>query len=671
MVLADGSTAHSDFEGYATISYRPPDQATTAGEHVRRWWSKTEVQPGAYVLDDFDFKNPSLELRASAQMQSGHIGGDFEMFDAPGEYVAFNEGQTYSQIRLEEFHAEHQVAGGDADARGIVPGRTFQLADHPNSAENGRYLVTAATISARSDEFSSGAEEGEGTGGTAFTCSFTAIGADTQFRAKRLTPKPLIRGPQTAIVTGPAGQEIYTDPYGRVKVQFHWDRHSSADENSSCWIRVAQLWAGKKWGAMYIPRIGQEVVVEYLEGDPDQPIITGRVYNGAAMPPYDLPTDKTKSTIKSNSTIGGGGMNEFMFEDKKGQELVFLRAEKDMDTLVQNVSKEEVGASRHLNVGGSQFEKVGVDKHLTVAGNQNEKVEGNYGREVTGFVDEKVGAAHCINAQTIERKGSESFVVGAPSISLKGDTVVIQSSGSLMLIGSPVLINSGGAGITPIDAAPEAPTAPAAPWQGVLGDPDGPPAAPQPPTPRTYSSSAQAPQRAAASGSPATDTTSPDDTQSPQDADPSPPAPSTQSPEGSGTDSQSEQAPTEGTQEAPAEPGGGTSGGGGGGSQTSGGGAGGGTPGATPSTQPPPSAPSEGSQVDGGGMTIGSDAEDDGEEIVATEEEEGDDDSGDDSQSEDEDDEDDSDDDGGGNGYREDDDEDEDSGEWEDEEVEP
>jgi type VI secretion system secreted protein VgrG len=729
MVLADGSTAYSDFEGYATISYRPPDQASTAGEHVRRWWSKTEVQPGSYVLDDFDPKNPSLELQASAQIQSGHIGGDFEMFDAPGEYVAFSEGQTYSQIRLEEFHAEHQVAGGDADARGIVPGCTFELADHPNSAENGRYLVTSATISARSDEFSSGVEEGGEPAGTAFSCSFTVIGADTQFRPKRITPKPLIRGPQTAIVTGPAGEEIYTDQYGRVKVQFHWDRHGQADENSSCWIRVAQLWAGKKWGAMYIPRIGQEVVVEYLEGDPDRPIITGRVYNGAAMPPYDLPTDKTKSTIKSNSTIGGGGMNEFMFEDKKGQELVFLRAEKDMDTLVQNDSKEEVQANRHLVVGGSQYEQVGVDKHLKVKGNQNEEIGGNYSRKVTLKSNEDMGISYALKAKKIDIKADLCVNIEAPFINIKGEICSVAGGATLTLKGGIVLINSGGGASSAKAASPEAPEAPASPQQGQLGQVSAAAMAPQPPTPKTYSSSAQAPQQAAASGSPATDSTSPSDTQSPQDADPNPPAPTTQSPEESGTDSQSEQAPTGDTQETPAEPGGETSGGEGGGSQTPGGGGtpgatpstqpppatdpnegtqvdeggstteggqtaqspsggsqappsddggsqtsgGGGAPGATPSTQPPPATdPNEGTQVDGGGgMTIGSDSEDEGEEVVATEEED-DDDSGDDSQSEDQDDEggeDDSDDDSGGKGGSAHDDEDD--GEWEEEEVQP
>ena len=198
------------------------------------------------------------------------------------------------------------------------------------------------------------------------------------FRPPRKTPKPIIQGIQTAFVVGPAGEEIFTDKYGRVKVQFHWDREGQVDAKSSCWVRVAQIWAGNKWGTMFIPRIGMEVIVHFLEGDPDQPIITGCVYNPQAMPPYTLPDEKTKSTIKSNSSKGGGGFNEFRFEDKKGSEQIFIHAEKNQDIRVKNDCMETILHDRHLIVENDQLEN--SQKRQTrevVGGDHNEKVDGS------------------------------------------------------------------------------------------------------------------------------------------------------------------------------------------------------------------------------------------------------------------------------------------------------
>jgi len=537
LVLADGATAHSDFEGYATVSYRPPDQASTTNEHVRQWHNITRVQPGAYVLDDFDFKNPSLELQASAEMQSGHTGGDFEMFDAPGEYVTFGDGQTYSQIRLEEFHSQHQSGGGDADARGICSGYTMELTDHPNDAENGRYLVTSTTLSARSDAFSSGDggdSGGGGGGGGNFSCTFTVIGADVQFRAKRLTPKPAIQGPQTAIVTGPAGEEIYTDEYGRVKVQFHWDRYSAGDDTSSCWIRVAQVWAGKKWGAMYIPRIGQEVIVEYLEGDPDQPIVTGRVYNGSAMPPYDLPADKTKSTIKSNSTIGGAGYNEIRFEDKKGQEQIYIHAEKNQDVRVGADLKESIGNDAHRTVKNNEYETVKVDKHVHVISNLNEAVDVDHSLTVGNNQQVKVGMKQAVEAgQEIHLKAGMKVVIEAGlQLTIKGPGGFVDiGPGGVTIQGTMVMINSGGAAGVGSGSSPTAPTDAAGAASGSAGQVSAAAVAPQPPTPATYGPGAQSVQQSAASGSPASDTTTPAEAQQPSEGDPAPPAPATQSPD--------------------------------------------------------------------------------------------------------------------------------------------
>ncbi len=250
-----------------------------------------------------------------------------EVYDYPGEYTQTDQGETYARARIQELHSDYERLQGQANARGLSVGSLFELTGFPRRDQNREYLIVSATHNLVSDEYESipGAS-----GGELYTCSFTAIPSKQPFRPARITPKPVVQGPQTAIVVGPSGSEIYTDKYSRVKVHFHWDRYGKYDEKASCWIRVAQLWAGAKWGAIHIPRIGQEVIVDFLEGDPDQPIITGRVYNNDNMPPYDLPDNATQSGIKSRSSKGGSptNINELRFEDKKGEELFSSRRKK-------------------------------------------------------------------------------------------------------------------------------------------------------------------------------------------------------------------------------------------------------------------------------------------------------------------------------------------------------
>jgi type VI secretion system secreted protein VgrG len=261
-----------------------------------------EVKTGTYAHNDYDFTNPKKRLLASSRQQRPNNMSDFELYDYPGHYTQFKKGEDWAKVRIEELQARHQVVQGQSDARGIAPGYTFTLSNHPRSDQNKAYLVFSASHEYVSEEFQGGdLPAGEG---DLYSCTFRAIDEREPYRAPRLTPKPLVEGPQTAVVVGKAGEEIWTDQYGRVKVQFHWDRYGKSDENSSCWVRVSHGWAGGKWGAIYLPRIGQEVIVEFLEGDPDRPIITGRVYNGQNMPPYELPAQKTKSTLKSNSSKG-------------------------------------------------------------------------------------------------------------------------------------------------------------------------------------------------------------------------------------------------------------------------------------------------------------------------------------------------------------------------------
>ena len=489
LVFADGPCAHDAAAGYEEIQYRPSTRSLREREYIHEWRMRHEVQPGMYCQTDFDFANPRKELLTASMFAQGHPAPDYEVFEYPGEYVEHADGESYARRRMEEYQARYEVAEGSGEVRGIATGHRFALTEHPRADQCKEYLVTSTYVQARSDQFESGGfTRDNGEGGMNFTVSFTAIDAVLTFRMPRRTPKPLIRGPQTAFVVGPADEEIYTDEYGRVKVLFHWDRYAEANENSSCWIRVAQAWAGKKWGMMFVPRIGQEVIVEFLEGDPDRPIITGRVYNGQAMPPYALPDYKTMSTIKTNSSKGGEGFNELRFEDKKGSEQVFLHAERNQDTRVKNDCFEWIGNNRHLIIMRDQFEhvennrheivdmdhmeEIGKDRHLKVAGKEAKEVAGSHSFTVTGDVIEVFKSSHSEQTtQSYYVKAMDVVIEAMTSITLKvgGSSVVVDSSGvtatgpTVTIDGGQTKINSGpgsspGSGQAGSAVAPAAPT---------------------------------------------------------------------------------------------------------------------------------------------------------------------------------------------------------------------
>ena len=321
---------------------------------------------------------------------------------------------------MESFDARVTTATGKSDCISITAGYRFTLSHHPNAEANKQYTILTATHEAEQNPSYVSNEGVPEPYTNSFTCILHGSGPPT-FRPPRKTPKPIVQGSQTAIVVGPAGEEIFTDKFGRVKVQFNWDREGHVNEASSCWVRVAQTWAGNKWGTMFIPRIGMEVLVHFLEGDPDQPIITGCVYNPQTMPPYTLPDEKTKSTIKSNSSKGGGGFNEFRFEDKKGSEQIFIHAEKDEDIRVKNDAKEYIGHDRHLIVENDQFEKVNKDKHLHIQGDRQEKVDGKMSIKVGTDLQEKVGMNYSVDAgMGVHIKAGVSAVIEAgTSVTMK------------------------------------------------------------------------------------------------------------------------------------------------------------------------------------------------------------------------------------------------------------
>jgi len=387
MVLADDPSQHNSLDGYEKVPYYAPGGVQTQRErdHLEAWsWTKA-VQPGTFATTDFDFEKPRKSLSGTDTIARKHQQADYEIFDYPAELSKLEASQTNltAKIRIQELQSFYLLARGHGNAAGLGTGFKFTLEKYPREDLNIEYLITQATYRLTADSY----EPGEAQTTEEFSVAIEAIDAQTPFRPERRTPKPVIQGAQTAIVVGKAGEEIYTDKYGRVKVQFHWDRYGKQDEKSSCWMRVAQLWAGKTWGGIHIPRIGQEVIVSFLEGDPDQPIITGRVYNGDSMPPYSLPANATQSGIKSRSSKGGGdaNFNEFRFEDMKGSEQVYLHAEKNQDIVVENDETQSIGHDRTetvghdetITIGNNRTEKVGVNESITIGANRTENVGAN------------------------------------------------------------------------------------------------------------------------------------------------------------------------------------------------------------------------------------------------------------------------------------------------------
>jgi len=305
-------------ENQTEVLFHPPDAMVPEEESVQDIVLTRQIRSGKVTLRDFNFEKPSLDLTAQKEGDSFQR---LEMYDYPGEYCEEDRGKKLAEIRLQEAVMFKDKAEGQGVCPRFTPGFTFKLTDHERESFNQDYLLVEVLHSGAQPQT---LEERAGMGGSSYSNQFFCIPSAVILRPERNTPKPIVEGVQTAIVVGPAGEEIYTDEHGQVKVQFHWDREGKRDEKSSCWIRVSQLWAGDNWGAMYIPRIGHEVMVDFLEGDPDRPIVTGRVYHGTNKPPYTLPNEKTKSTIMSNTSLGGKTHNELLMEDNQGKTQVVL-----------------------------------------------------------------------------------------------------------------------------------------------------------------------------------------------------------------------------------------------------------------------------------------------------------------------------------------------------------
>jgi type VI secretion system secreted protein VgrG len=491
---------------------------------IRHWFVEYKVQPGKVTLWDYHFQLPKKKLETQ-QVSRHNVAGnrELEIYKYPGGYARkydgidksggeqpsdlqniFDDNQQMSKDQMEIWDSDFTSYYGDSDCGTMIPGFRFNLKNHPDSSYNAAYIITTVTQEINQQpNFLVELEYDE-----AYKNSFTCIphgSGKPEYRPYQKTDKPKIFGTQTAIVVGPAGEEIFTDKYGRVKVQFHWDRLGKTNSDSSCWVRVAQSLAGNKWGAMFIPRIGMEVLVHFIGGDPDEPVITGCLYNPDTMPPYTLPDEKTKSTLKTNSSKGGGGFNEFRIEDKKGEEQIFLHGEKNLDIRIKNDAKEIIKRDRHLIVERDQMEKVKGDKHLTVTGNQNEKIDGSLSKKVGGSSQKKVSQKIAYDAGTeIHLKAGMSATIEAgTTLTLKvGGNFININSGGIFISGTMVMINSGGAAGSGSGSSPTAPKDPTEADTANPGDRIPPPQPPPPLPPRQRSQKSAAMKQAADFGTP-------------------------------------------------------------------------------------------------------------------------------------------------------------------------
>ncbi|RZI94219.1 MAG: type VI secretion system tip protein VgrG, partial [Variovorax sp.] len=518
MLLSDASDiAHEKLAAADTLRFAPSGASSARFNEISRWVSGRSLHSGKYAAQDSDFKAVQRDLTVSHTTSDDIQLGDFEVFEFPGLYFKIGDGENAAKARNEEQAARrrrHWAVTGWSD---VAAGRVFKFANASDGASDGEYLIGSCDFIVTHPGYE-GLAESDGNlqrlgrvlrglvledpvnagdvdvvvdlldtepglqapqrGTHAFL--LTALPVETPFRPLRVTARPTMPGPQSAIVVGPAGEETYMDDMGRVKVHFHWDRYDQRNEDSSCWVRVSQPWAGKTWGGFFIPRIGQEVIVDFLNGDPDRPIIVGRMYNSDQPPPYQT---ATQSGFKTRSTPGGDAttFNELRFEDKKGEEQIHMHAEKDLDVLVEKQETRKVGTDSYTKVAGEmqlstgkkRTADIGADDVLKVIANRSISVGGNHGEtvngttkftsmgdwhsaapniEVNGTVSYKLSSIAITSIATAAYKiDAATYALSAPGITVTATKIEQKASGAQQITGGAAL-NLNGAKVT-VDAS--------------------------------------------------------------------------------------------------------------------------------------------------------------------------------------------------------------------------
>jgi type VI secretion system secreted protein VgrG len=441
------------------VSFKPlPDQQlyyapTGRRRHVTQWEHGYEFRPGAWAQRDFNFETPSTDLKATEKtVLKLRRAEAFERYDYPGRYLQKNRGTELTRTLMQAEEAAHQSAWGTSNYAGLAVGGKFTLAEHPCENKSSVYVIRRVRHMATDNSHLAAATAEAPT----YDNSFEAIPYDVPFRPMRVTEKPFVHGPQTAMVVGPAGEKIHTDKHGRVRVQFHWDRYGKHDERSSCWIRVSQAWAGRGWGSVHLPHVGHEVVVSFLEGDPDRPLITGRVYNGENEKTMKMPDNKTQSGLKDHAG------NEILMEGKSGSEDIRIHAVKDMHVTVDN--DREMHVKAHLKETVDKGQEVTVHqgyketitegatatisdgKKLTVTGGSTVDITGEYKTTVTGPTKHSSTATtdiHATGAGTYTSEASLKFAVAGSVIEITPSAITISTGPSTVKLDATGVAVSG------------------------------------------------------------------------------------------------------------------------------------------------------------------------------------------------------------------------------------
>jgi type VI secretion system secreted protein VgrG len=446
LIIADSDQAYTQRAGYKDVPFYPrDDQSRRERDHLYDWQSVLDVRPGRFIQTSFDFEKPKAELETRRLAPRPHAQSEGEIYCYPACYTAIDTGNHLAQIRLEESQAAHKRMRGAGTVAGLGCGQTFSLTNYPRKDQNAKYQVLAVEHEIWSDAYRTGSSGGEE---EPYLCTIAVQPSAMPFRPPLVTPKPVMAGPESAIVTGPAGEEIWTDKYGRVKVQFPWDRQGKNDENSSCWVRVSQAWAGAGFGSVQIPRIGQEVLVEFLQGDVDRPIITGRVYNGSNMPPYQLPAAGVVSGMKSN-THKGRGYNEIAMDDTTSKEKITIHGQYDMNTTIEhdqtNTVKNDFTETITKNAKVEISE--GSYNHDVKTGTATYHVQGALSEKYDSTQDTTVKAAITIKSSggpiSVSADSQHVYIHAATSIELHtgASKLKMDSSGKISLEGTDITIN--------------------------------------------------------------------------------------------------------------------------------------------------------------------------------------------------------------------------------------
>ncbi|KVE87921.1 type IV secretion protein Rhs [Burkholderia cepacia] len=429
LMLSDAMSSHTALPGYETIPYIARDRTAIADEeHIDGWLPAQEVSVGKHQTTDYDYTKPRADLSSQKVDPRGHDHDSFASFEWPGGYRDDAPGAHYSRVRLEEQQAEHERASADTDVRGAAPGYLFTLEHCPRADQNREYLIVRCQYRFQENAYASD----QGAEAVVHQTMMLVQPSSLPYRSPRDTPRPRTNGPQTATVVGPPGEEIWTDQYGRVKLQFRWDRYGQSNQDSSCWVRVSSPWAGGGFGGVQIPRVGDEVVVDFLNGDPDEPIVTGRVYNGEKMPPWGLPGSATQSGLLSRSSPGGTSehANAFRFEDKKGAEQLWMHAERNFDAeteldhslsvgnnhthtvgndetmQVKNNRQRSVGQNETVNIGQNRVAQIGANETHGVVGNRTRTVGQNETVTIAANRDATIGGVH---TETVAKGKTETI----------------------------------------------------------------------------------------------------------------------------------------------------------------------------------------------------------------------------------------------------------------------